>query len=183
MAADVVAVHHLTNQMLAGLPACTPHDLEAAADVGAGNFLVAASAGFEQQWITAPPGVHWICTVKAASRIHPDAPSHSNQAMRYQLGLDLDPALAMPPHRAGPDSFVTAHVLAKFLETERVSHMVAWSLLPRWMPTCPLKKYKGIVWSAIPYDYLEWIVFKATDMDPDTKHWAREELEERGRGR
>jgi len=35
--------------------------------------------------------------------------------LRYWRNLVLDPALAMPPHRAGPDAYVTACLLAELL--------------------------------------------------------------------
>lgn len=177
MTSDVLAVHHLTNAMLAEFEPCTEADL--CEVVGDAQFVVAAMSAFEAQWITPPEGVRWICTVKAAARIYPDAPSAGNQAMRYELGLELDPAVAMPPHRAGPDAFVTAHILAEFLKTERVSHLAAWTLQPRWMPRCPLNKHKGKPWADVPSDYLVWVTTKATEMDPDTKHWAALELERR----
>ena len=47
-----------------------------------------------------------------ALRVWPEAPRHSNQVLRYWRGMRLDHARAMPPHRAGPDAWVTAHILA-----------------------------------------------------------------------
>ncbi len=43
-----------------------------------------------------------------AMHVWPDAPRHSNQVLRYWRNLVLDNALAMLPHRAGPDAWVTA---------------------------------------------------------------------------
>lgn len=182
-----IAVHHLTNEYLADCRECTREDLKELVRQDFPAFLVSANASFEKQWldadITAPFGERapprWLCTVKAAARLFPDAESHSNQAMRYRLGLDLPDALAMPPHRAGPDSYVTAHILAKFLEMgTRVSHMVHWESEPRWMTRLPFGKHKGLTFIECPEDYLGWVT-RQPDMDADVKHWCRVELERR----
>ena len=178
--ADNIAVHHLMPSRLAGWPACGPADLRLVATSETPAFLVAANADFERKWITDDMigDAKWICTVKAVARLYPDAPSHSNQAMRYQLGLELPEQHAMPPHRAGPDSFVTAHVLAHMLRTERVRDLVNWTAQPRFLPRCPIGKHKGASWDAIPADYLQWIQ-RTPDLDPDVKHAANLEMARR----
>ena len=98
--------------------------------------------------------------------------------MRYLLGLDLPDDLAMPPHRAGPDSYVTAHILAHMLKSERVRDLVAWTAEPRFLPRCPIGKHKGATWDAIPADYLQWIQ-RTADLDPDVKHAANLEMARR----
>lgn len=180
LAPENIAVHHLTNEMLKGLPLCTAHDIRTMLTAGEPTMFVAAFAQFEQQWLT-PEIVgerRWICTVKAAARLFPEAESHSNQAIRYRLGLVLDDALAMPPHRAGPDSYVTAQILANFLTRETARQLVQWTLEPRYMTKLPFGKHKGKLFTEAPADYLAWIL-KQTDMDADAQHWARVELERR----
>ncbi|MDX2277699.1 MAG: DUF3820 family protein [Hyphomonadaceae bacterium] len=185
LSSDNIAVHHLTEAMLAPYELCERAHLEAVARIRRPNFLVAANCAFEQQWFT--PEIcrrddgepRWICTVKGAARLMPEAPSHSNQAIRYELGLDLDEGLAMPPHRAGPDSYVTACILATWLiNGVRVRDLVQWTLEPRYMTKLPFGKHKGQRFDAVPRDYLEWLV-KQADMDGDAKHWARVELDRR----
>lgn len=106
---EVVAVHHITAADIAGLELCTPRVMALLAQKGC-SVLAAHNAEFEAKWFT--PEVlgptRLICTLKAAYRVWPDAPGHGNQVLRYWLGLDLSPELAMPPHRAGPDAYVTA---------------------------------------------------------------------------
>lgn len=182
-----IAVHHLTDAMLAGFERCTDDDLATIACEDAPQFLVAANCAFEKQWF--PPHLtqqiddrqpHWLCTVKASARLHPEAESHSNQAMRYRLGLDLPEALAMPPHRAGPDSYVTAHILAEFIKRGvRVSDMVRWQMEPRFMTKCPIgKQWRGKPWADVDAGFLEWLL-RQPDMDADACHWASIELERR----
>lgn len=123
----------------------------------------------------------WICTYKVALRLWPDAPKHSNQVLRYWLGLDLDAVQAMPPHRAGPDAWVTAHLLLRMLEQATVTQMIGWTVEPKQLPVLPFGKHRGLKWADLPDDYLQWLVRQA-DMDPDVLWCARQETERRGSG-
>lgn len=183
-----LAVHHLTREHLLGHEPCSEEALAAVMQQDRPQFVCAANAAFEMQWLDKPDILgadlsgrppFWLCTVKAAARLYPDAESHSNQAMRYRLGLSLPEELAMPPHRAGPDSFVTAHILGRFLsEGVRVSQMVQWTREPRFMTKIKFGKHKGTAWEDLPTDYMEWMLSQA-DLDADAKFWAARELERR----
>ncbi len=174
-----MAVHHLTMADFANnMSVCTPHRLaEVLWGGGTPEVLVAHNAAFERRFITEADTspLDWICTYKAAMRAWPEAPKHSNQVLRYWRGLDLDPALAMPPHRAGPDAFVTAHLLVDLLSVVSFSDILRWTEEPAFMPVIPFGKHKGLPWSEVPVDYLQWIV-GADDMDPDRIWHARQEL-------
>jgi exodeoxyribonuclease X len=52
MAPEVIAVHHLTDAMLAQYEPCTEETLHDIVTQERPQFLVAANAAFEQQWIT-----------------------------------------------------------------------------------------------------------------------------------
>ncbi len=116
---ETMAVHHITEADFTGdTPVCTPDRLRLAVWGGPPpDILVAHHCEFERQFVTeaVTDGLPWICTYKVALRIWPEAPRHSNQVLRYWRQLRLDPGLAMPPHRAGPDAWVTAHLLAELL--------------------------------------------------------------------
>ncbi len=107
---ETKAVHHITEADFSPeTPVCTPDQLHSAVWAGSTPVaFVAHSCAFEQQFVTeATTGqVPWICTYKVAMHVWPDAPRHSNQVLRYWRELALDSALAMPPHRAGPDAWV-----------------------------------------------------------------------------
>lgn len=81
----------------------------------------------------------------------------------------------MPPRRAGPDAWVTAHLLLELLRITTVEQMIAWSDQPRPMPTLPFGKHRGATWSEVPADYLQWMV--GQDMDPDVLWHVRPELD------
>ena len=139
------------------------------------------NAAFELQFYSSPVPV--ICTYKAALRVWPDAPSHSNGALRYwleDLGLiTLDAALAQPAHRAGPDAYVTAHLLlALFNQGVTGKQMVAWTKEPALLPLCPLGKFRGRPWRDVDDGFLNWML-KQQDMEPDLKWNANVELERR----
>lgn len=181
LAPENIAIHHLTDAMLADRPICTPEDLIAAATEKAPAFLVAHNSAFEQLFFIPEfcGEARWICTLKAARRAWEEAPGHDLQTLRYWRGLDLDPALAMPPHRAGPDTHVGAHVLAELLKTETVNDLVRWTRQPLYYPTCPLGKHRGQKWTEIPHSYLKWMTSNANDLDHDIKFAALTEINRR----
>lgn len=179
---ETKAVHHLTEADFGpNTFCCSPIHLQAAIRFGAQpDILVAHNCAFERKFITAEVTgpIPWICTYKVALHVWPDAPGHSNQVLRYWRGLSLDPGLAMPPHRAGPDAWVTAHLLGHLLTLASVAQMIAWTEEPRPMPTLAFGKHRGSRWSEVPADYLQWML-RQGDMEPDVLWHARKELERR----
>lgn len=164
------AVHHISDAMVRGersfeqvLPLLT-------ADV---DVFGAHNAKFEQQFFTTD--LPWICTLKVARVLWPECPNHSNQCLRYWLGLDLDPVHAMPPHRAGPDAYVTAAILWRALDEASIDDMLQWSREPSLLPRVPFGKHKGANWDAVPTDYLQWILKQ--NMDEDVLHTAKHHLQ------
>lgn len=176
---ETKAVHHITEADFGpDTPVCTADYLHAAVWSGSPPAaLVAHNCAFEQKFVTeaATGQIPWICTYKVAMHVWPDAPRHSNQVLRYWRGLALNSALAMPPHRAGPDAWVTGHLLADLAQFASVEQMIAWTKEPRPMPTLTFGKHKGLPWSEAPRDYLDWMLRQA-DMDQDTAWHARQEL-------
>lgn len=175
-----MAVHHLTPAHFCEAdPHCDEYRLREMFSEPA-DVMVAHAARFERAFIadTAVGGVPWICTVKSAKQVWPQAPGHSNQVLRYWRGLDLDPALANPAHRAGPDAWVTAHLLIDLLKTATVEQMIAWTAEPRRLDRIPFGKHRGKGWSEAPMDYLRWMTGQG-DMDVDVVAAARQEIERR----
>lgn len=179
---ETMAVHHITEaDFNADTPVCSEDRLRMAVWGGEKpDVLVAHNCEFERSFIPSAVTEHlpWICTLKVALRVWPDAPGHSNQVLRYWRGLVLDPALAMPPHRAGPDAWVTAHLLRELLQHATVEQMVAWTEEPKMLPKVNFGKHRGSAWPEVPADYLKWMVGQP-DMDPDVVWCARKELERR----
>lgn len=150
-------------------------------DDGTADVFAAHNAEFEQLYLkTDKP---WVCTYKVALRHWPDAPSHSNGALRYWLEdqgkITPDHALTQPVHRAGPDAYVTAYLLFALLaEGLSVETMIAWSKEPPVLLRCPLGKFRGQPWSAVESGFLGWML-KQPDMDPNLKWNAQRELDRR----
>jgi exodeoxyribonuclease X len=179
---EAMAVHHLTNTEVAN--GVAPDEWREALSVGDPVAFVAHSAKFEASFWpeTKTP---WICTYKSALRLWPDAPRHSNQVLRYWLRLNdtvgFDNALAMPPHRAGPDAYVTAHIFARMLKdegTHRLNRLFQWSREPGLLPKITFGKHAMSKWSELPTDYLQWIG-RQGDMDEDVRFTAAKELQRR----
>ena len=81
-----------------------------------------------------------ICTYKAAIRVWPEAPGHSNQALRYWLKpRDFRSEFASPVHRAQPDAFVTSLILCELLRVATVDDLIAWTDEPVLLPTVPAR--------------------------------------------
>jgi exodeoxyribonuclease X len=180
---ETMAVHHITEADFSDdTPACTLDRLHLAVWRGAApDVLVAHNCDFERKFISdvTTAGLPWICTYKVALHVWPEAPRHSNQVLRYWRGLSLDAQLAMPPHRAGPDAWVTAHLLAELLKAASVEQMITWTTLPKPLPNIPFGKHRGTPWPEAPLDYLQWMA-RQTDMDADVVWCAQQELARRG---
>jgi exodeoxyribonuclease X len=179
---ETMAVHHLTpSDFSADMPTCGAEELRSAVWSGAApDVLVAHSCEFERQFVTGATtaSLPWICTYKVALRVWPEAPRHSNQVLRYWRGLQLDPTLAMPPHRAGPDAWVTAHLLVELAERASLDQMITWTSEPKLMPVIPFGKHRGAKWADAPLDYLQWMQ-RQTGMDADAIWNAAREIRRR----
>jgi len=182
MPPEVRAVHHLSLADVAGQPRFDPASLWEHAKAAGVDVVSAHNLAFEAQFWGESP-VPLICTYKAALRAWPEAPAHSNGVLRYWLeeAGRIAPIhdLTMPPHRAGPDAYVTAHILIALLGTESANDMARWTKEPCVFPTCPIgKEWRGKRWAEVDRGFLEWML-RQTDMDPDLKWNARRELERR----
>lgn len=174
------AIHHISDEDVAGC--INPY--QARIKLGEGmdddDIWAAHNAQFEQAFFGGGDR-RWICTFKCAKHLFPDAPSHSNQALRYWLGVDKefsDPDLAMPPHRAGPDTYVSAFILKRLLELANPGDLVDLTKAPVRLKSISFGKHRGMLWNDLPWDYLNWIVNKS-DLGPDEKHTARLVLKEK----
>jgi exodeoxyribonuclease X len=186
---ETMAVHHIREAEIAGRPLFGTFDLEellhgesgAANDGAPPDALVAHNAAFEGLWFTPTVigNMPLICTLKAASRVWGDAPGHSNGVLRYWLGLDLIESRAMPPHRAGPDAYVTANILIRLLDHATVEEMTAWTAEPRVMRVCPIgQEWRGKPWEAVDVGFLRWVCGKS-DIAADIRWNAQREVDRR----
>ena len=182
MLPEVRAVHHISLAECHGWAPFNPDIMTG--PTGTISAIAAHNADFETKFFTSPVPV--ICTYKAALRAWPNAPSHSNGALRYWLedqGL-IAPvhALTQPAHRAGPDAYVTAHILlALFNAGHTGREMIGWTKEPRLLPTCPIGKFRGKPWSEVEGGFLGWMMRQPT-MEDDLKWNADREIARRNAG-
>lgn len=172
---EAMAVHHITDAMVADATG----NAQFFAFAGEVDYFAAHNADYEAQFY--PVHGPLICTWKVALRVWPDEPAHNLQFLRYRLGLPVEDGFADPPHRAGPDAYLCALLLARILEEKRctLDDMVRWSSGRALLPRCPLTKHKGKKWEDVPWDYLNWIVNKAEEMDPNVRANAKLEMRKR----
>ncbi len=178
MSAENRAVHHIDPDTLEGLAIFDPTDHR----YTDASYVCAHNAEYEQQYLTSVQ-VPWLCTYKIALRLWPDFSSHSNQSLKYELGLGDAPE-HHPPHRAGPDAYVTALVLRCVLEEalqvrgHTIEELVQWTTEPRLLPRCPIGKFRGRPWAEVDFGFLDWMLRQA-DMEADLKWNARREIDRR----
>ena len=151
---DTSAIHHIVDEDVAGAPLwheaaerilrATPPQRFAA--------FAAHRAAFEQRWCTPAftRGTRWICTYKCALRVWPEAPTHSNQGLRYWRRPEgLHRTTSLPAHRAGPDAYVTAHHLRDMLALAGVEQLLAWSAEPALLARVPFGVHRGRRWEEL----------------------------------
>lgn len=179
MPPEVRAIHHISLRECEGLQPFEESDLYADAAI-----IAAHNAAFECKFIR--PTLPVLCTYKAALRTWPDAPSHSNGALRYWLEdqgkIAPNHELTQPAHRAGPDAYTTAHILLALMDAGNTCRdMVAWTKEPPLMPTCPIGKFRGMPWSEVEAGFLGWMLRQPT-MESDLKWNAEREIARRSSG-
>lgn len=177
MPPEVRAVHHISLAECDGAASFAP---EAMFEDGL-SAVCAHNAEFETKFFAPPLPV--ICTYKAALRVWPHAPSHSNGALRYWLEDQgkIAPVHAMtqPAHRAGPDAYTTAHILLALFEAGATGReMIAWTKEPRLLPTCPIGKFRGKPWPEVEGGFLGWML-RQPGMEEDLKWNAQREIARR----
>ena len=178
------AVHHIVDEDVAGAPVwdeLAPQVLR----VGSPVALAAHRAAFERRWCLPrlTGGARWICTYKCALRLWPDAPSHSNQGLRYWRRPEgLDRATGLPAHRAGPDAYVTAHHLRDMLALASLYELLAWSEQPALLIRVPNGALRGRRWDELDDAQLDRVLSGEWGQNQDMLFTARTHRARRGAG-
>lgn len=208
---ETSAVHHIVDEDIRGAPywpetlVTMRRQMEVDGSLD-GVVLVAHNAEYEQGILanTEFAALPWVCTFKCALIAFPDAPSHSNEALRYwlKLGNNRGRAGQQNAHSALHDAKVTAGlfnvlrgwfsidliergVLARdaelvdpFVQDVIIGHMVQVSSEPAKLPTCPIGDWRGKKWEEVDAGFLRWMINKPIDRE-DAIHCARLELARR----
>lgn len=144
------------------------------------DYFVAHNVEMEQAFFGGGD-VPWICTYRVALREWPEAPAHSLQMLRYWLKIDTDADferdLALRPHRAPDDAYVTSFLLRRLLyKGVDIADMVRWSKGPALLSRMTFGKHVGKFWKDVAIEdrgYLDWIVNKSDFDDRNVLATAR----------
>ncbi len=173
------AIHHIIDEDVRGAASfadLAPSIVRPEARPGAARVIALAAhrASFERSWCgdRLTGGLPWICTYKSALRVWPDAPSHSNQSLRYWRRPEgLDRARALPAHRAGPDSYVTAHLLRDMLCIAGLDALLAHEREPALLVRVPYGPLRGQRFEALGDEALaELAGGKPADLSFSARH-------------
>lgn len=136
----------------------------------------AHNAPFDRSFLPQLTDKPWLDTLRLAKR-YLDAPSYSNQALRYRLKLDVP--REFNAHRAEGDCVTTAALLRHLLngpakaDFERLGleGFLALSESPLLLRTCGFGKHMGTPWKDVPKSYLSWILGQGS-FDADVNYTA-----------
>lgn len=174
---EVKAIHHITEVEAFAYP--TPQEVtdQWLHYLGDPEIIVAHNAKFDKGFMKPLLGdAHplWICTYKCSVMAWPDAPKHSNQVLRYWLGLDPDPTLlqGLAPHRALYDIVVTRDIFRRLQHLHPIEKLLDWSSGPILLPKVTFGKHAGKTWDQVDKGYLRWCLGQH-DMNEDVLHTAR----------
>lgn len=149
--------------------------------------------GFLPEYLREIP---YICTWRCALHLVPNAESHSNGALWYELGLDheMPPEAGLMPHRALFDAIMTKDILEFFLSNtiydsrgeitrgipEALDTLARLTVTPVLLTKCRFGKHRDERWEDIPSSYMEWVLREGS-FDKDTVHTCETWLQRRGR--
>lgn len=211
---ETSAVHHIIDEDIEGAPdwGTVVDSLWDAVSLG-GELepqqvvMVAHNAEYERAVLagTIFDACQWVCTFKCALVIWPQAPTHSNEGLRYWLRMGTGRKNKQASHSALHDCKVTAGIFnqlhgqfhARLVQAGAISdkfedvitpevrnaiiaEMVRVSKEIAVLPTCPIGKERGKKWADIDGGFLSWCL-RQSDMREDVKHAARMELDRRAK--
>jgi exodeoxyribonuclease X len=139
---------------------------------------VAHNAVFDTKFIPFQNPV--LCTRRLFRKMWPESSYSSNQFIRYFFGLkkiaELETIGASHAHRALYDAIVTAKNLEYMLNMITSSSpdmdlqtLLDWILQPTLLKYVEFGKYKGMEWSQVPRDYMEYAFTNFKDLEPDVR--------------
>lgn len=169
------AVHHITEAMVAGLKPAREIVPSIIADA---DCYAAHNAAFDFGFLKGMvPDRPIICTWRVAAHMWKEAPGHSNQVLRYWLGVEPAASLVGEPHRALYDALVTAGILRRMILDFGVDELIRLSdpAVPVIQRAVSFGKSRGKLWAEMDRGFLRWVL--NNDFDDDTKATARFYLE------
>ncbi len=183
---EVSAIHHLVADDLKDAATHDEAMTAIARYVSPDYVIVAHNAPFDRSFLPCIQDRKWICSRRLARKLLPDAPKHSNQVLRYYLGLKVD-LRGIAPHRALADVLVTQAIFGKLIEKyledgheDDVDALIAFAESPIRIELCPFGKHKGMKIENLPRSYVIWCLESMQELDPDLRLQFKELLGGRG---
>lgn len=181
------AVNHITNKTVAGFPKIGDL-IPIIRDYVGDSQCVAHNAFFDRVFVNpllgsegAPQptyhehkyegrspdrGREWMCTMRLAKHLFPEAPGYSNEALRYWLGVEPEYD-GKDTHRAGYDIMVTLGIFIKLVSKARKTYQIN-----------DIRDLMGLSRKEIFIDKLNWGAHKdkpLKDVPSDYIKWALSE--------
>lgn len=175
---EASAIHHITDADVADAPALA-EVIPSILTVGEPDIFVAHEADFERMFVGQYTDKPWICTMRCAMRVWPEAQAFNLGYLRYWLAFGDLGLLASPPHRGLPDCYVAGHVFMRLTFEATIEEMISWSAEPALYPRVPFGMHRGKTWPDLPRSYIEFILDKPNDLSDDIKWNARRERDRR----
>lgn len=169
------AVHGIRDAMVEHAPDFATAVFELDYLLHPSDVLVAHNAPFDRAFLGAAFAQRpWVCSLRMARHLWPDAESHSNQFLRYQLGIDTPVSTA---HRAGDDARITAAIWEILLHAYHqhvaddlsLESLIAYAESPILVRKMPFGKHMGQPIEQVPTQYLNWVLKNIPDLDSDLK--------------
>jgi len=137
------------------------------------TYLVAHNSPFDAA-VLPEIVAKWLDTLKISKRIWPEAPAHSNQVLRYWLGIKPDLTIATTikqraPHQALYDVATTTGIILKMLERHTPDELYRICYTPQLLKIMPFGKHKGLAPSEVVTKdpgYFDWLR-KQKELEPD----------------
>jgi exodeoxyribonuclease X len=132
------------------------------------TLFVAHNAMFDSKFL---PEVNqpWLCTMRAAKHIWPNAPAYGNQVLRYWLKLEPELPVGRFPHQAIYDVATTTCLLQRMLKQHTPQQLLHMTSAPIRMRSINFGKHRGLPFEEIPRDYLQWLR-KQEGLHPDLQY-------------
>lgn len=178
---SAMAVHHLTEEDIAGAP-----DLEVVQpeviDYVKGTTLIAHNASFDMGMLPflPEPEFPWLDSLRIARHVWKkgalnadghDLNSHTCQELRYWLKLKVD-TMGLPAHRAAADILVAGEVFGAAVKlymelsgNDSYEDFVEFAKAPVLVEKMGFSKYKGELLTNVPTDFYGWLLNKVHDQE------------------
>ncbi len=174
--AKTSAVHHISDADVEGAPSIGNLAPMLSRLIG-DSVIVAHNAKFDKGFLPFLSNSKWLCSLRLARHLWPDFESHSNQALRYELGLRMDvPRSQRIAHSALDDARMTAEIFCvehKKALSEVFNHagnvsmddLLGFVNSPYPVRIMNFGKHKGMLVKDLPMDYVHWLRKNSDDED------------------